>query len=244
MYWPITIAALVFLVTYTVHVVAQIHGRAAVITISLIVLAWLVFIVDYIVNLALSRPRGAWIRTHLDTLVMVIIPALRPVRLLDVFAGVATYRKSGSAALRARLLIYGAGSALLLVWFISLAVLQVERGARGATIVSFGDAVWWAFCTITTVGYGDYAPVTILGRVYAIILMIGGVVLVGLVVATISSAVVEQVSHRSREPHGLHLPHLHRGGSPEAANEAPAATDAPEALATPEGAPRTTAPPT
>ena len=47
---------------------------------------------------------------------------------------------------------------------------------------------------MTTVGYGDYVPITPLGRVAAVFLMAGGVVVVGLVVATISSWVVERAS--------------------------------------------------
>jgi len=91
-------------------------------------------------------------------------------------------------------LIYGAGAALLLIWMASLTVLNAERHAPGATITTFGNAVWWAFCTVTTVGYGDYTPVTIPGRVIAVFLMVGGVVLVGLIVASFLSWVVERAA--------------------------------------------------
>lgn len=193
MYWPLTVAALLFLITYTIHVIGDLRGGVALASTAIIALTWVVFVVDYVVRFALSRPRGAWFRAHLASLGMVLVPALRPVRLLDAFTRVTTRRSAGDA-LRKRLLVYGIGSALLLVWYIALVVLQVERHAPGATITSFGEAVWWAFCTVTTVGYGDYVPVTVPGRVAAVFLMAGGVVLVGLIVATISSAVVERVS--------------------------------------------------
>lgn len=194
MYWPLTVAALVFLVTYTIHVIGDLSGPAATLTTSVIGATWIVFLTDYVVRLALARPRGEWFRTHLASLGMLLVPALRPVRLLDAFTRVTTFRRSEGSTIRARLLIYGVGSALLLIWYISLVVLQSERRAPGANILTFGEAVWWAFCTITTVGYGDYAPVTVLGRIAAVVLMAGGVVLVGLIVATISSVVVERVT--------------------------------------------------
>lgn len=193
-YWPLAVAAAVFLVTYTVHVIGDVQGDWVVVTTSIIGLIWGMFIVDYLVKLGLSHPRGLWFRTHKFDLVLAVIPALRPVRLLDAFTRIASFTRTAGSSIRARLLIYGVGSALLLMWYIALIVLQAERDAPGATITSFGAAVWWAFCTVTTVGYGDYVPVTVPGRIAAVFLMAGGVVVVGLVVATISSWVVERAS--------------------------------------------------
>ncbi len=193
-YWPLAIAAAVFLITYTVHVIGDVQGGVLVATTVIIGLIWIMFIVDYLVKLRLSHPRRLWFRTHKLDLVLALIPALRPVRLLDAFTRIATFTRTRGGSIRARLLIYGVGAALLLVWYISLIVLQFERHAPGATITSFGAAVWWAFCTVTTVGYGDYVPVTVPGRVAAVFLMAGGVVVVGLVVATISSWVVERAT--------------------------------------------------
>lgn len=193
-YWPLAIAAAVFLLTYTVHVIGDVRGVWATVTTLTIAVIWLMFIVDYLVKLRLSSPRRLWFRTHKFDLLLALIPPLRPVRLLDAFTRIASFTRTAGNSIRARLLIYGVGSALLLMWYISLIVLQAEREAPGATITSFGIAVWWSFCTVTTVGYGDYVPVTVQGRIAAVFLMAGGVVVVGLVVATISSWVVERAS--------------------------------------------------
>ena len=193
-YWPLAIAAAVFLFTYTVHVIGDVHGTALVVTTCTIWIIWLMFVVDYLVKLRLSHPRRLWFRTHKGDLVLAVVPALRPVRLLDAFTRLTSFTRTTGNSIRARLLIYGVGAALLLIWYISLIVLQFERHAAGASITTFGAAVWWAFCTVTTVGYGDYVPVTVPGRIAAVFLMAGGVVLVGLVVATISSWVVERAS--------------------------------------------------
>jgi len=73
-------------------------------------------------------------------------------------------------------------------------MLDAERSADGATITTFGNSLWWAFVIITTVGYGDFAPVTALGRIVAAGLMLGGVALLGVVTATLASWIVERVA--------------------------------------------------
>lgn len=193
-YWPLTVVALLFLVAYTFQVIDDLHGMWRVITLTVIRATWVVFSVDYLVRLALSRSKRRWFRTHLFDLAVVVIPTLRPIRLLGAFTRIASFTRTAGSSLRARLLIYGVGVALLMVWQVALFVLEAERHAPGANILTFGSAIWWAFCTVTTVGYGDYAPVTPTGRTFAVLLMGGGVVLVGLIVASFSSWVMERVT--------------------------------------------------
>jgi voltage-gated potassium channel len=56
--------------------------------------------------------------------------------------------------------------------------------------------LWWAFTTITTVGYGDLYPVSFTGRCIAVALMVGGIALLGTITATIASWLVEKVAER------------------------------------------------
>ncbi|MDM8541782.1 ion channel [Desulfococcaceae bacterium HSG9] len=60
--------------------------------------------------------------------------------------------------------------------------------------LSFGDAVWWSFVTVTTVGYGDISPASFGGRIVGIILMITGIGLLGILTATIASLFIEEQS--------------------------------------------------
>ena len=55
-----------------------------------------------------------------------------------------------------------------------------------------GDAVWWSFTTMTTVGYGDHAPTTGLGRMVAVGLMLSGIALLGVVTANIAAWFIER----------------------------------------------------
>jgi voltage-gated potassium channel len=66
-------------------------------------------------------------------------------------------------------------AAFVLITVASLSILTLERGAGQANIKTGANAFWWAFVTVTTVGYGDYTPVTFPGRVLAMILMTFGI---------------------------------------------------------------------
>jgi voltage-gated potassium channel len=81
----------------------------------------------------------------------------------------------------------------MLVFVGALAVLDVEQSAPDAKIVTFGDALWWAMTTITTVGYGDMYPVTPIGRMVAAALMMSGIAVLGVVTASIASWLVQRV---------------------------------------------------
>jgi len=76
--------------------------------------------------------------------------------------------------------------AILLVIFSAIAILQVEKDPN-SNIKTAEDAIWWAYVTITTVGYGDKFPVTTEGRIIASILMTAGVGLFGTFTAYVAS---------------------------------------------------------
>jgi voltage-gated potassium channel len=85
----------------------------------------------------------------------------------------------------------------MLVLVGALAVLDVEQGAPDAKIVNLGDAVWWAITTITTVGYGDLYPVTVLGRVVAAALMMSGIAVIGVITASIASWLLQRIEENT-----------------------------------------------
>jgi voltage-gated potassium channel len=76
--------------------------------------------------------------------------------------------------------------ALLIVIFGGIAVYLAEHGHRGSNITNLGDAFWWTVITITTVGYGDYYPVTTVGRLIAISIMLSGIGIFALLVGALS----------------------------------------------------------
>ncbi len=149
-----------------------------------------VFLVDFVASVAFAQNRWAYLRTWgwLDLLssipaldvarlgrlarVLRVFRVLRGLRATRVLATLVVRRRAENAFLAASLV------GLMLVTFCSIAVLQFET-TPDANIVGPEDALWWAFATITTVGYGDRYPVTEEGRVIASILMAAGVGLFG-----------------------------------------------------------------
>ncbi|MGO2132459.1 MAG: ion transporter [Halomonas sp.] len=93
-----------------------------------------------------------------------------------------------------------ATATLLLVAFGSMTMLLVESPNPESSIDTAEEALWWAFVTVTTVGYGDYYPITTLGRVVAVALMIAGVGLFGSFAAYISSLFIgDQEDENARQ---------------------------------------------
>lgn len=72
-----------------------------------------------------------------------------------------------------------------------------QAHAKGSNIQSYGDALWWAVVTVTTVGYGDRYPVTPAGRGIAVVLMLVGIGLVGVITASVASFFVEERQDKS-----------------------------------------------
>jgi len=197
--WPLIFVALLFLAAYAVEVLADLSGQPRVIAETVINVTWLIFVADYVVTLALAERRWRWFYHHLFDFAVIILPALRPLRLLRLVTLVRTLQGVAGVAFRGRVVAYVAATTALLIFVASLAILDAERTAPGAHISSFGDALWWALVTITTVGYGDLYPVTVTGRLIAAGVMLGGIGLIGVVTATLASWIVENVARRDAE---------------------------------------------
>lgn len=189
---PLLVASLLFLACYAVIVLS--HGRDPLlgdVALSVLLTVWALFAVDYAVRLVLSGQGVHFVTTHwLDTVVL-LLPLLRPVRIVNTYVTLQRRRDQPRLSLYGRVMSYAGITAALLSLATALAVYQQERGAPGATIRTFGDSVWWACSAITTVGYGDVTPVTSLGRVFAVFLMVCGLALLGAVTGSFSSWLIQ-----------------------------------------------------
>ena len=197
--WPLVVLALLFVAAYAWGVLRpDLPGwlRATLGAVTLV--TWPVFLADYVLRLALAGHRWRFVRENWVDGVAVALPLLRPLRIVSLVRVARVLDRRLTSTLHGRVAAYVTLTASLVVFMASLAVYDAERGAPDAQITAYGDAVWWALTTITTVGYGDEYPVTGQGRLVAVLLMISGIALLGVVTAAVASWFVGRVADAAR----------------------------------------------
>jgi voltage-gated potassium channel len=159
---------------------------------------WAAFTFEYVANVYLAEHRAAYVRAHWFDLAIVALPRLRPLRITRSVRALRLLRAGRLLALVARVnhvfreifLMHGVqyvlATALLLLVVAAAAVAHFEDGA-GGNITSFGDALWWAVTTVTTVGYGDTYPIAPEGRGIAVFVMLLGIGLFGTLTASVDT---------------------------------------------------------
>lgn len=200
-----------------------------------------VFLADFLVHWYLAPNKKAfWKWGWVDLLSSIpeltflrwgrIFRIVRIVRALRSFNDVAEHfafdRAKGTFAVVAL-------ASLMATLFATVGVLAVETSPE-SNIRSAGDALWWAFATVTTIGYGDRYPVTVAGRLVAVMLVIFGVSFFGTFTAYLASFFIGQEQKKEEtEIHRLtleirklreqveHLAGLQPGGSANSASPAP-----------------------
>jgi voltage-gated potassium channel len=167
----------------------------------------LLFLGAFALQIGLAEDRAAWLRANWIDAVIIVVAAFPLLRLLRVYRYLPALRLLRLAwlaailgeAVRAHLRTFGRGhvnkilaAGVLVVFLGAVLVHHSEEAVTEANIKSFGDAVWWAVTTVTTVGYGDKYPTTVAGRVVAAGLMLLGIGLFGVLTASLSSFFLAQ----------------------------------------------------
>jgi len=191
---PLLLLAVAFLVAYAWPVLdPRLDGD---ISSTLEVVSWTVwaaFTVDFAARLFLADEKRRYALAHWYDVALIVLPMLRPLRLLRLLAFARVLNRSAAGSLIGRVSTYVVGTALMAVGLGALAVLDAEQDAEGANITTFGDALWWASTTVTTVGYGDRFPVTTTGRLVAVALMLVGIAVIGAITASVAAWLIGQV---------------------------------------------------
>lgn len=167
---------------------------------------WGAFVLVFGAKLVVAPNRWAYVKTHPLEAAMVVVPFLRPLRLMRVLlllrlavaVGLNTrlirrfFLRRGTGFVLACLLIAVVGGGTL--------VFIAEHDHAGSQITSLGDSYWWAMVTMTTVGYGDYAPVTPMGRGVAGFLMIFGIAALSVTTASVATMMVREPQKQAHTP--------------------------------------------
>jgi voltage-gated potassium channel len=141
-----------------------------------------VYLADFVIRIALAPAHRRYFTTHRRNLIVIVLPATRLVFSLRLLT---------SGFRRGNLRLFGSVAFALLINFVTI-VYFYERHAAGASIHTYGEALWWGMETVSTVGYGDFTPVTIGGRVTAVALMVLAFTVLAVITAQIASRFIEQ----------------------------------------------------
>jgi voltage-gated potassium channel len=191
-----------WLVIAIVVVTTDVNGSTSIVLVGTLFALWAILLTEYLVRLVITPDRRGYLKRRWVEPATVAVPALQPWHLIGI-------ERMGlllqEAELRVetvlrhhslfRVLIAAAATLFLGAWL----VLLFEEKAKGSNIHSYPDALWWAVVTVTTVGYGDRFPVSEGGRVVAVILMLLGIGLIGVLTATVASVFVKEHTDASRE---------------------------------------------
>ncbi len=156
---------------------------------------WGLFAADYCIRLYLAPRRLYFITHNLMNLAIVLLPAWRIVSFLAMIHLTTNRQYKRLSELAVKLFGY---TAIFIIMF-ALAIYSVESSEPGAMIRDLPTAYWWTFTTLATVGYGDVYPVTGIGRVIAVIVMLYGVGLVAVATGALASWIIEKIGGREEQ---------------------------------------------
>ena len=150
-------------------------------------ITWIAFAGDLIYGLIKAPSKKGYLKKHPLEVAAVLLPFLRPLRLMRVisFGGLAIQKVAIGRQFAITIKVFIAS---IFVAYISAVQITIsERDLVGSNIKNFGDGLWWAITTVTTVGYGDRYPTTTEGRFLAVLLMFVGISLVGVITASVAA---------------------------------------------------------
>lgn len=169
------------------------HGTARIAALAARIVISLIYAVDFLNRFVRASDRRRYLSQAWFEIVVIFVPPLRVVTSVRVFRSV--FRRG---ELKHLVLV-----AFVLLVNIAIVAYLFERDARGATIKTVSDALWWSIVTATTVGYGDFTTITLIGRIAAVAAMLVGIVTIATVTATVAANFMTSSSDASTEARSL-----------------------------------------
>jgi len=148
---------------------------------------WFAFALDLIYGIWKAESKKEYLKRHPLELASVLLPFLRPLRLMRVISFGSLALQKVAIGRQFAITVKVAVSAVFISYIAAIQITISERTVEGSNIKTFSDGLWWAVTTVTTVGYGDRYPTTTEGRLLAVLLMITGISLVGVITASVAA---------------------------------------------------------
>lgn len=192
--WALLASSLLFLALFAANVLSR---PPETVSLALEVaqdVLWAVFAVDYALTMYVAEHSWHWVGRHALGLIILVAPLIPGLRFLRVVAALYALHRGTLGWLRGHINLYIVCAGVLLLSTGALLVLEAERDAPGASIHNFTDALWWAFISVTTIGYGEYYPVTPTGKLITVALVIAGVALIGVITGACAAWVIREIS--------------------------------------------------
>mgnify|MGYP000318075707 CR=1 FL=1 len=160
---------------------------------------WFAFAVDLIYGIWKADNKKEFLKRHPLEIASVLLPFLRPLRLMRVISFGSLALQKVAIGRQFAITVKVAISALFISYIAAIQITISERSIEGSNIKNFSDGLWWAVTTVTTVGYGDRYPTTTEGRLLAVLLMITGISLVGVITASVAAWFVKMSQEDSKK---------------------------------------------
>jgi len=200
--YPMALLGIVWLVVAVIIVTTDLNGSSSTFLVGSLFALWVVLLVEYLVRLVVTPNRGSYLKRRWIEPATVVVPPLQGWHVVGIekmclLVQEATLQVEAILKHHSlfRVLIAAAGTLFLGAWL----VLLFEKNVKNTNIHNYPDALWWAIVTVTTVGYGDRFPVSGGGRTVAVILMLLGIGLIGVLTATVASLFVKQHTDANKE---------------------------------------------
>ncbi|MGD0378938.1 MAG: potassium channel family protein [Acidimicrobiales bacterium] len=200
--YPMSLLGIAWLIIAITILTTDANGSASTVLVGILFALWAVAFVEYLVRLVVTPDRRGYLKRRWVEPATVVVPPLQGWHFVGIERmglllhegelRVETILKHHSLF---RVLIAAAVTLFLGAWL----VLLFEEKARGSNIHNYPDALWWGIVTVTTVGYGDRFPVSEGGRVVAVVLMLLGIGLIGVLTATVASVFIKEHTDANKE---------------------------------------------
>ena len=184
----LTVLALAFLVAFSYPAFDTDISDSTQTSLDLIQwISWGAFASDLLYGLSTTKNKKSFLLKHPLDIAAVLLPFLRPLRLLRIisFGGLALQKVAMGKQFAITLKVFIAS--VFIAYVAAIQITISERAVEGSNIKNFGDGIWWAITTVTTVGYGDKFPTTMEGKFLAVGLMIVGISLMGVITASVAA---------------------------------------------------------